>query len=118
LDRREIRSEAIDLKALLWLRLLEEEGKTQRRRTLNEAANAEHEDGGLVSELHALAGSGITKSALVSRMTSPLSTAVTCGTTFLETFSRSAVTQFDRHDCETNIELIASPPGGFIAEWS
>jgi hypothetical protein len=88
------------------------------RRMLKEVAGAQGGDGGLSSELHALAGSGIRNSAVVFRVTRTLSTAVTCGTTFLATFSRSALPQFDRHDCETNIGLIASTPGWFIAEWS
>ena len=110
--------QAIGIKSLLWLSLLEEEGKTQMRRMVKEPLDAEGGDGGLLSELHALAGSGIRNSAVVSTMTGPLSTAVTCGTTFLETFCRSALTQFDQHDGETNIGLIASTPGWFIAEWS
>ena len=81
------------------------------RRMLKEAADAEGGDGGLLSELHAFAGSNIRNSTVVSRATESRPTTVTCGTTFLETLSRSAVTQFDRHDCETNIGLMASIPG-------
>ena len=73
------------------------------RRILKEAGDAEGGEGGLLSELHALARSGINNSAVVLRTTGPLSTTVACGTIVLETFIRSAVTQFDRHDCETNI---------------
>ena len=103
--------QAIDITSLLWLPLLEGERKTQMRRMLKEAADAERGDGGLLSALHALAGSGIRNSAVISRTRGPLSTTVTCGTTFLKTLSRSAVPQFDRHDCETNIGLVASTPG-------
>src|SRR5438132_514878 len=60
-------------------------GKSQMRRMLKEAVDAERGDGGLLSELHALAGSGIRNSAVISRTTRPLSTTVTCGTTFPET---------------------------------
>lgn len=85
------------------------------RRMLKEAADAERGNGGLLSELHALAGSGIGNLAVESRMTGPLSTAGTCGTSFRETLSRSTLTHFDQHDCDTNIGLIASTPGSFIA---
>ena len=83
---------------------------------MKEVAEREGGDGELLSELHALARLGIRNSAVESRMTEPLSTAETCGTSFLERFSRSSLTQFDRHDCDTNIGLIASTPGWFIAE--
>ena len=79
------------------------------RRMLKEAADTE--GGGLLSELHALAGLGVRNSALISRMTVPLWITVTCGITFLETFRRSAVTQFARHDWDTNTGLLASTPG-------
>jgi hypothetical protein len=64
------------------------------RRMLNDALYTEGEYGGLLSELHAVARSGRTKSAVVSRTTMPLSTTVTCGTIFLEALRRSAATQF------------------------
>jgi hypothetical protein len=80
------------------------------RRMLKEAADAEGGDGELLSELHALAGSGIRNSAVVSGTTGPLSTTVTCGTTVLGTLSRSVVTQFDSQDRETTGKLIASTP--------
>ena len=78
------------------------------RRMLKEAVDAERGDGGLLSELHALAGSGIRNSAVISRTTRPLSTTVTCGTTFLETLSRSAVAQFVWHDCDTITKFMSS----------
>jgi len=76
---------------------------------LKEAADAE--DGGLLSELPELPGSGVRSSASISRMTVPLWITVTCGITFLETFRRSAVSQFARHDWDTSTELLASTPG-------
>ena len=79
------------------------------RRMLKEAADVE--DGGLLSELHAFAGSGVSNSAIVSRMTVPLWITVTCGITFLETSRRSAVTQFARHDWDTSTGLSASTSG-------
>ena len=107
---------AIVITTLLWLPLLEAKRKTQMRRMLKEAADEGGGDGGLLSELHALAGSGIWNSAAISRTTGPLSTTVTCGTTFLETARRSAVTQFGWHDCDSNSGLIASTLRKFIAE--
>ncbi len=47
------------------------------RRMLKDALYAGGEYGGLLSELHAAAGSGAAKSAVVSRTTAPLSTTVT-----------------------------------------
>jgi len=47
------------------------------RRMLNDALYTEGEYGGLLSELHAVAGAGRTKSAVVSRTTAPLSTTAT-----------------------------------------
>jgi hypothetical protein len=76
---------------------------------LKEAVDAE--DGGLPSELHALPGSGVGRSALISRRTVPVWITVTCGITFLETFRRCAVTQFARHDWDINTGLSASTSG-------
>jgi len=87
------------------------------RRMLKEAADAHGGDGGLLSELHALPGSGFRNSALVSRTTWPLSTVVNCETGSLETYSRSALTQFDQHHCERSAGLIASTPRWFTFEW-
>ena len=108
--------QAIDITSLLWLALLEGEGKTQMRRMLKEAADAEGGDGGLLYELHVLGRSGIRNSAVISRTTRPLSTTVTCGTTFLERARRSAVTQSGWHDCDSNSGLIASTLRRFMAE--
>jgi hypothetical protein len=47
------------------------------RRMLKNALYTEGEYGGLLSALHAAAGSGAAKSAVASRTTAPLSTTVT-----------------------------------------
>src|SRR5439155_4377978 len=57
LDRTEMHGQAIDITSLLWLPLLEGQGKTQMRRMLKEAADAEGGNRWLLSERHALAGS-------------------------------------------------------------
>jgi hypothetical protein len=97
--------------AALAMRLLEGEKKTQMRRIEKDAARAGNRTGGPLSKLHAAVKSGARNSAAVSRTTAPLRTTVTCGTTFLQTLRRSAVTQFVRHDCDINIALMASTGG-------
>src|SRR6266478_1427358 len=52
----------------------ERKGRTQMRRMLKEAVYAGGEYGGLLSELHAPAGSAAANSTVVSRTTVPLST--------------------------------------------
>jgi len=47
------------------------------RRMVKEAVYAEDRYGGLLSELHAAAGSGAENSVVVSKTTGPLSTTVT-----------------------------------------
>jgi hypothetical protein len=63
------------------------------------------------SELHAVAVSGARNVALVSRTTTPVWAAVTWGTTFLERLRRSALSQFDGHDCDAITGLSARIPG-------
>ena len=109
-DRREVRTARQSTSSRCSaMPLLEGQVETQMRRMLKEADDAE--DGGLLSELHALPGSGVGSSALISRRTVPVWIAVTCGITFLETFRRSAATQFARHDCDTSTGLLASTSG-------
>ena len=86
-------------------------GRTQIRRMRNEAEDAEGGKGGLLSELHAVAGLALRNAAAASKTTRRLLTTVTCGIIFLERLSRSVVGQLDRHDCEANIAPLASTAG-------
>lgn len=73
-----MRGQAIDVKSLRWLYGREKQrGRTQMRRIVKDALYTEGEYGGLLSEVHAGAGSGGAKSAVVSTTTAPLSTTVT-----------------------------------------
>jgi hypothetical protein len=51
-------------------------------------------------ELHVVAVLGSRNVAQVSRATAPVWAAVTWGTIFLERLRRSALSQFDGHDCD------------------
>jgi len=68
--------QAIDITSLLWLPLLEGEGKTQMRRMLKEAEYAVGGAGGPLSALHAAAGSAATNLAAASSTTAPVWTTV------------------------------------------
>jgi len=99
LDRTEVRSDQQATSVAVAYAELKVEERTQMRRMLKEAANAV---GGAwpTSELQAVAVSGARNLAIVSRTTTPVWAAVTWRTTFLERLRRSALSQFDGHDCD------------------
>jgi len=103
---------AIDVKSpAVAMSSLEGEGGTQMRRTRKEDAYVRRGDGGLPSKIHAPAESGAGNLAAVRRTTAPLRTTVAGVTIFLETLTRSTVTQFLSHDCDIDTALITSIPG-------
>ena len=69
--------QAADMKSLLWLLMARRRTGTQMRRMLEETADAGRENGGLLSELHALAQSDVRNLAEVSRTTIPVWITVT-----------------------------------------
>jgi hypothetical protein len=81
------------------------------RRIEKDAACAGGRAGGLLSKPHAAVKSGARNPAVVPRTPALLRTTVTWGTAFLQTLSRSAVTQFVWHDCDINTALMAATPG-------
>ncbi len=72
-----MRSQAIDIKSLLAIPLLEENGGTQMRRTEKDAECAGGGAGGPLSKHHMAVESGTRNSAVVSRTTPEVRTTVT-----------------------------------------
>jgi hypothetical protein len=101
-------SRAGEIRSLLWAIALLENGKTQMRRMEKDAARAWIRAGGPLSKPHSAVNPGFRNSEVRSNATAAVWTPVTRGTTFLEVFRRSAVTQAVSHDRETVTKLIAA----------